>query len=172
MGAGLEPIDIWMERRVRHVPVEEYMERMRVVAGHIIGDPSDPQVAEWLAKVEAEMRRRAVDVYCWLLRLDDASGVEGGWADPAAPLPETVVALVRHCGDTYLPFLAANLGALQEGKEEVSVQIGGRPYAQAPFRYQAKCYDALRKKLAALPAEARRRLDPVLEETGCLKFLA
>ncbi len=59
VGAGLEPIDIWMERRVRHVPVEEYMERMRVVAGHIIGDPSDPQVAEWLGKVEAEMRRRS-----------------------------------------------------------------------------------------------------------------
>ena len=120
----------------------------------------------------AEMRARAIDVYCWLLRLDDASGVEGDWADPAAPLPETVVALVKHCADTYLPFLAANLAALQEGKEEVSMQIGGRPYAQAPFRYQAKCYDALRKKLAALPAEARRRLDPVLEETGCLKFLA
>lgn len=57
--AGLEPIDIWMERRVRHVPVEEYMERMRVVAGHIIGDPSDPEVAEWLGRVEATMRERS-----------------------------------------------------------------------------------------------------------------
>lgn len=57
--AGLEPIDIWMERRVRHVPVEAYMERMRVVAGHIIGDPSKPDVAEWLAKVEQRMRERS-----------------------------------------------------------------------------------------------------------------
>ncbi len=57
--AGLEPVDIWMERRVRHVPVEAYMERMRVVAGHIIGDPSQPAVAEWLAKVEAKMRERS-----------------------------------------------------------------------------------------------------------------
>ncbi len=120
----------------------------------------------------AEMRERAVDVYCWLLRLDDASGVEGKWSDPALPLPGTLKALLKHCGETYLPFLAANLGALQEGRDEVALDITGRHYAQAPFRYQAKCYDALRKKLAALPAAARQRLDPVLEEAGCLKWLA
>lgn len=120
----------------------------------------------------AEMRARAIDVYCWLLRLDDASGVEGDWADPAAPLPQTLEDLLKHCGATYLPFLAANMKALQDGKEEVSLQIEGRPYAQAPFRYQAKCYDALRRKLGALPADTRARLDPVLEEAGCLKYLA
>jgi len=59
VAAGLEPIDIWMERRVRHVPVEEYMERMRVVAGHIIGDPNTPEVASWLGKVEEKMRERS-----------------------------------------------------------------------------------------------------------------
>lgn len=57
--AGLEPIDIWMERRVRHVPVEAYMERMRVVASHIIGDPAKPEIATWLAKVEERMRERS-----------------------------------------------------------------------------------------------------------------
>lgn len=54
--AGLDILDIWMERRVRHVPVEQYMERMRVVAGHIIGDPSQPEVAAWLSTVEERMR--------------------------------------------------------------------------------------------------------------------
>jgi ubiquinone/menaquinone biosynthesis C-methylase UbiE len=57
--AGLEPIDIWMERRIRTVPVEAYMERMRVVAGHIIGDPAQPDVAQWLARVEQRMRERS-----------------------------------------------------------------------------------------------------------------
>jgi ubiquinone/menaquinone biosynthesis C-methylase UbiE len=57
--AGLEPIDIWMERRIRTVPVEAYMERMRVVAGHIIGDPSKPEIASWLATVEERMRERS-----------------------------------------------------------------------------------------------------------------
>jgi glutathione S-transferase len=120
----------------------------------------------------AEMRERAPDVYCWLLRLDDASGVEGDWLDPQASLPGTLTALLSHCGETYLPFLAANTRALQEGRDEVALDILGRPYVQAPFRYQGKCHDALRKKLAALPGEVRHRLDPVLEETGCLRYLA
>lgn len=57
--AGLEPLDIWMERRVRHTTVDAYMERMRVVAGHIIGDPSEPEIAAWLATVEQAMRDRS-----------------------------------------------------------------------------------------------------------------
>lgn len=120
----------------------------------------------------AEMRQRAPDVYCWLMRLDDASGVEGAWLDPAAPLPPTLTALLRHCGETYLPFLEANTKALQAGADQVTLKIGGRPYAQAPFRYQGKCHDALRKKLAALAPDVRQRLDPVLEQTGCLRYLA
>ena len=53
--AGLEVEDVWMERRVRHTTVEAYMERMRVVAGHLIGDPSEGEVAEYMARVEAKM---------------------------------------------------------------------------------------------------------------------
>jgi glutathione S-transferase len=120
----------------------------------------------------AEMRARAPDVYCWLPRLDDASGVEGEWLDASAPLPQTITALLKHCGETYLPFLAANTQALRDGAEQVALEIQGRPDAQAPFRYQAKCHDALRKKLAALAPDVRRRLDPVLEETGCLRYVA
>lgn len=120
----------------------------------------------------AEMRARAPDVYCWLLRLDDASGVDGAWLDPSLPLPATLAALLEHCGETYLPFLAANTRALQDGADEVRLDIQGRPYAQAPFRYQAKCHDALRKKLAALAPDVRRRLDPVLEQAGCMSYLA
>jgi glutathione S-transferase len=119
-----------------------------------------------------EMRARAPDVYCWLLRLDDASGVEGDWLDPSAALPPTLIALLKHCGETYLPFLDANTQALRDGAEEVALEIQGRPYSQAPFRYQGKCHDALRKKLVALAPDIRRRLDPVLEETGCLRYLA
>jgi glutathione S-transferase len=120
----------------------------------------------------AEMRARAPDVFCWLMRLDDASGVEGTWIDAEAPLPETIAALLKHAGETYLPFLAANARALQDGAGAFEVELLGRPYGQAPFRYQGKCLDALRKRLAALPAVARQQLDPVLEEAGCLRHLA
>ncbi|MEW6583972.1 MAG: methyltransferase domain-containing protein [Actinomycetota bacterium] len=59
VSAGLEPVDIWMETRTRHTTVEAYMERMRVVAGHMIGDQSEAEVAEYVAKIEAELRRRS-----------------------------------------------------------------------------------------------------------------
>jgi glutathione S-transferase len=119
----------------------------------------------------AEMRARAPTVFCWLMRLDDASGVEGEWLDVAAALPEGIAALLKHAGATYLPFLAANTLALQGGAETFEVRLLGRPYDQTPFRYQGKCHDALRKRFAALPEEARSRLAPVLEEADCLRYL-
>lgn len=54
--AGLEMEDVWMERRVRHTTVDAYMERMRVVAGHLIGDPSDGDVKTYMDQIEQAMR--------------------------------------------------------------------------------------------------------------------
>lgn len=52
--AGLEPVDIWMERRRRFATPEAYLERMRVVAGHITaGTMTEDEVAELLVRVEA-----------------------------------------------------------------------------------------------------------------------
>jgi hypothetical protein len=82
-----------------------------------------------------------------------------------------VQALLQLCGDTYLPFLAANAAAIAEGEKTVSVTLRGRPFEQGTFRYQAKCYDALRHRFAALQPVDRARVEPVLEETGCLGFL-
>jgi ubiquinone/menaquinone biosynthesis C-methylase UbiE len=40
--AGLETVDIWMETRTRRTPVDAYLERIRVVAGHLsAGIPAD-----------------------------------------------------------------------------------------------------------------------------------
>ena len=57
--------------------------------------------------------------------------------------------------------------------EEFIIDLArGRPFAQAPFRYQAKCYRGLRSAYAALAPQARERVKPLLEETGCLAYLA
>lgn len=37
--AGLEPIDIWMERRRRATPPDAFMARTRAVAAHLLGNP-------------------------------------------------------------------------------------------------------------------------------------
>ncbi len=121
---------------------------------------------------EAEMRRRAPDVLLWLMRLDDTSGVEGAWMKPTDVLPKAVTDLLRLAADYYLPFLAANNEAFGHGDNEVVVKLTGQRYTQAPFRYQVKCYDGLRKKFAGLPPDAHKRIEPVLAESGCLHWLA
>ncbi len=56
VAAGLEPIDIWMERRLRHTTPEAYLERMRVVASHITaGDLDEAEVASLMEQVGAGM---------------------------------------------------------------------------------------------------------------------
>lgn len=119
----------------------------------------------------ALMRQAAPRVYMWVPRMDDASGIEGDLVDPAAPLPRVVRELLRLAGDTYLPFLAANARAIEEGRETFSLTVEGHPYAQGTFRYQAKCRDWLRGQYAALAGEAKARADAVLAETGCLAHL-
>lgn len=58
-GAGLEPLDIWMERRIRRTAVEAYLERMRVVAGHIVGHLTPSERDELLRLVAEGMRAAA-----------------------------------------------------------------------------------------------------------------
>jgi glutathione S-transferase len=120
----------------------------------------------------AIMRATAPRVHPWLLRMDDLSGHEGGeWLAPESPLPAAVEALLAMAGEVYLPFLVANARAVADGSERFEVELLGQRFSQAPFRYQARCLKQLREWFAALPGEARVRLDPVLERAGCLGVL-
>ena len=104
----------------------------------------------------------------WIGQLDEGSGIEGNWCQAvAAP----VLDLLRLAGNVYLPFLQANAAAVARGEREVALTLLGRPYRQNSFRYQAKCLFWLRAEYAAVTGAAKTRLDAVLEETGCLKFL-
>lgn len=55
-GAGLEPVDIWMERRIRRTPVEAYLERMRVVASHLHADMPPDELESMRRQVEEATR--------------------------------------------------------------------------------------------------------------------
>lgn len=121
---------------------------------------------------QAIIRAEAPHAEHWIRRLDDTSGVDGAWRDPAASLSAPAKALLELAGDAYLPFLLANDAALTTGQDTVEVEIAGLPYRQPPFRYQAKCLAALRRRYGALPSRARAAVDPVLDETGCRAALA
>ena len=118
------------------------------------------------------MRQRAQTVSHWIRQVDDLSGIEGEWRNQDEPVLPVVTQLLEVCGQTYLPFLAANAQAQMDGAEEVRLEIFDHPFAQAPFAYQAKCYSKLRSQFEKLSTGARQRLEPVLEATDCLKWLA
>lgn len=56
--AGLEPIDIWIERRRRATPPDAFMARTRSVAGHLLGNPPGG-FSELDGRVEAALHAAA-----------------------------------------------------------------------------------------------------------------
>ena len=67
--------------------------------------------------------------------------------------------------------LLANAEAAAKGAETFEVELLRRTYSQGTFKYQVKCLQQLREAFAALPADAKARVSPVLEKTGCLGAL-
>lgn len=121
---------------------------------------------------QAILRAQAPRLDVWLRAMDDASGVEGAWADAGAEATPLMQGLLRLVGRDYLPFLVANHQAAQQGSDEVAVELRGQRFAQAPFRYQVKCLASLRTAFAELDAPSRERLTPALHEAGCLPALS
>ncbi len=115
------------------------------------------------------MRELAPRTEHWVLRLDDASGVDGEWSSGCT---DAIPGLLDLAGRFYLPFLAANRHALDSGADSVNLEIDGLSYAQPVNRYQGKCYGALQSAYAALDDSARERIDPLLRDSGCIAFLA
>ncbi len=113
------------------------------------------------------MRDRTPSVFDWLRRLEDSSGIDGEWHSFDQLRPATVE-LLRFTARYYLPFLAANADAFAKNTD-VNVALEGQMFSQQPYKYQLKCYDRLKKLLATRPEQHLRDL---LEETGCLRYLA
>ena len=107
----------------------------------------------------------------WLLHVDDASGIEGEWDGADAPLKPVVQSLLAEVGRAYVPFLLANEAAMQADEKTFRIEVDGMPYEQSTFKYQRKCLADLRARYAALTADARARIDPVLDAAGCREFL-
>jgi hypothetical protein len=116
---------------------------------------SDPTPCE-------HMRASFPFTYRWLMQLDDASGVEGAWRAPDAPLPETVRGLLALTGEVYFPFLEANAAAIAAGAATMRFEAWGMAYEQPPFKYQVRCLAELRGAYAALSAPDRTRVDAAL----------
>lgn len=130
----------------------------------VITDPTPAQIA-------LEISPRA---YAWTERLEDVSGLEvseSDWIDLSRP-PATLRDLLCEVGRVYAPFMIGNDAAVARGASEVVCEIDGRTWVQEPFVYQAKCLRWLRAAYSALEPSGRRRVDQILEGTGCEPLFA
>ena len=80
--AGLEPIDVWMERRRRATPPGAFMARTRAVAGHLLGNPPGG-FSELDQRIEAALHEAAgpdgfVYDYCKLFAVARRPGTPAG----------------------------------------------------------------------------------------------
>lgn len=118
--------------------------------------------------------QRAPRAVNWIERVDDLSWWEPdaeGWHSPEE-LSGTVRELLTEAGRSYAPFMLANASALEAGGDEVVCHIDGHEYRQGSFKYQGKCLTWIRDEYAALDRADRRRVDEVLDGTGCELLLA
>ena len=107
----------------------------------------------------------------WVRRADDLSGVDGAWRAAEDGVSPWAIELLRIVGELYLPFLAANERAFNEGRDRLEIAAWGMPYVLSPCKYQVKCVTVLRASFAALTADERQAITPVLDSTGCLPYL-
>jgi Glutathione S-transferase, C-terminal domain len=117
------------------------------------------------------IRSSAPRVFQWLMKLDDASGVEGEWTVNASNLPSAVEDLLGVAGSTYLPYLEANAKAAQTADELMRFSAPGGLIRQMPSKYQVKCLSWLVEEWRALPPTSKSALNDVLGDTGCLDHL-
>ena len=114
------------------------------------------------------LRSDAPHVVAWIERMQQpkAEGEFERWE----ALERTLLPLLeRQIGALFLPWSDANAKAIAAGQEEMSVRTAAGIFTQKPQKYHARSLAELRKKYAAAD---KARLDPILERTGCLRWLA
>jgi glutathione S-transferase len=116
----------------------------------------------------ALLRERAPAVAAFALRMLEPEA-EGPFEAREALLPTLLPLLERQVGRLFLPWSDANARAIAEGREEMRVELAGRPWTQKPQKYHAKSLAELRRRYAAVPG--KDELDPILERAGCLRWL-
>lgn len=115
----------------------------------------------------AIIRARAPEVLAWAYRMTEPrnDGPFENWQS----LKPTLNPLLCDAGDFFLPWSIANAKASALGDETFSVTLGGKAYVQGSQKYHARSLKVLRERYAAIADKSE--LTPILEASGCLKFL-
>jgi glutathione S-transferase len=130
--------------------------------GQIYNAYTDPTAGQIL-------KDRCPNVVAWIDRMLEPKA-EGDFERWEALEPTLAPFLESQVGARFLPWSDANAKALVGGAEEFVVELAGEKYDQKPQKYHAKSLKVLRERYAAVAD--KRMLDPILERTGCRRYLA
>jgi glutathione S-transferase len=114
------------------------------------------------------MTASAPNVLTWIQRMLNPTN-DGDLESWEALAPTLEPLLTQEVGGIFLPWSTANAEALAAGERTLSVELNGVRFTQDTQKYHAKSLGALRARYAAV--ENKTALDPVLERTGCRKWL-
>jgi glutathione S-transferase len=116
----------------------------------------------------AQMRSAAPHVAKWIQEMLGPR-VDGAF-EPWETLAPTLMPLLKdEIAAIFLPWSTANAAALAAGEKTFSVDLGGTAFSQEPQKYHAKSLAALKARYAAVPDKTA--LDPILEQSGCRRWL-
>ncbi len=117
--------------------------------------------------------KRAPRVVAWVDLVEDLTGVEpqdDAWFRPDS-IPDSTLGLLSIIGRTYVPVMLANATAVASGASEVQAEVGGMPWRQRPFPYQAKCVAWVKEQYNSLEPVDQKAVDLILNGTGCEHLL-
>lgn len=117
----------------------------------------------------AIMRASAPKVMGWVQRMLEPSA-EGEFESLAALTPTLMPMVKDEVAGLFLPWSQANAEAIQRGDRSFTLKLGGIDWSQEPQKYHARSLAEIRRKYAA--ARGAAGLEPLLEQSGCLRWLA
>lgn len=108
-----------------------------------------PKVLSWVSRL-------------WNTRIEDCSG---SWVEG---IPDDLEPLLREIGNTYLPYLCANIDAINSNRKRLDVNVGGMLFKGARCsQYRVWCVSELRSHYQSLSDQSKSKTRKILEKYGC-----
>ena len=117
----------------------------------------------------ALMRASSPNVMAWVQRMVSPAA-DGPFEAWDALAPTLLPVLEKEVGGLFLPWSAANEAAISRDDKSFETTLGGARWSQTPQKYHARSLAEVRRKYKA--AAAAPGLAAILEQTGCLRYLA
>ena len=104
----------------------------------------------------------------WVSTLEDRGGLSYSEENNSLDsLSDSIHDLFKELSISYIPTMIENHKAINEGEKEWSVDLGGYPWKQKSFPYQAKCLDWIRDEFKKLDTENQEKVLNFLTATNC-----